>query len=426
MKLAYLLNSYPRTSTTFIRRELEAIEALGQPVTRFAVRHWDEALVDPDDIAELGRTEYLLTGGMARLIASAVAESVKNAPRVARLLPLWWRTYRAAGGGLVRHIAYLLQAMRFRRRAATLGIDHVHVHFSTNATTVAMLAHALGGPRYSFTVHGPDELLDPPGLNIADKMRRAAFVVAITDFCRNRLELEAPELADRIIVVRCGLELADYPLAGDPAPDPARLVCVGRLCINKAQALIPAAIAQVRDEFPGLVIDFVGDGEHRAALLDQARRHGVERHVNLVGWASADDVRRHIRASSALLLPSLAEGLPIVLMEALAMGRPVLTTYIAGIPELVDDGCGWIFPPGSVDAIAAGLRAALSATDAQRHALGAEGRRRVEDRHDIRRSARLLLDAMRAAGSAPGAEGGRGMTARIHDEDRVPPAAIAR
>jgi glycosyltransferase involved in cell wall biosynthesis len=401
MKLAYLLNTYPVTSSTFIRREIEAIEALGQPVARFAVRKWSDTLVEPDDIAEQGRTEYLLTGQVPALIGSALLELATNPIRLIAALPLWWHVYRAAGEGLVRHVAYLLQAIRFRRRAASLGIGHVHAHFSTNAVTVAMLAEALGGPAYSFTVHGPDELVEPARNALARKVERAAFVVAITGYARMRIESEAPGAADKIRVIHCGLDLAHYPFEEDPAP-PARLVCVGRLCGNKGQTLIPAAVAAVRDQFPDILVELVGDGEDRPLIEAEARRHGVARHIRMLGWGTAEVVRDRIRASRALLLPSFAEGLPIVLMEALALGRPVITTDVAGIPELVDAGCGWIFPPGSVEEIAAALRAALAASPERLAELAREGRRRVEAGHDIHRSADALLREFEASAAEHG------------------------
>lgn len=396
MKLAYLLNSYPMTSTTFIRREIEAIEAAGVPVTRFSVRHWGTALVDPDDIAEQGRTEYLLTGNVARLVTGALSEPLARPRRLLGTIPAWRTVHRAAGGGLVRHVNYLLQAIHLRRRTAALGITHVHAHFSTNAATVAMLAHRLGGPTYSFTVHGPDELVDPAANALAAKVGEARFVAAITDYCAGRIAGEAPDAADRIRIIPCGIDLADFgPTPEEPAAA-QRLVCVGRLCPNKAQTLIPAAVARIRDRFPDMVVDLIGDGEDRPKIEAEVRRLGLERNIRLLGWAAAPAVREHIRASAALLLPSYAEGLPIVLMEALALERPVLTTTIAGIPELVDARCGWLFPAGSVEAMAAAMADALSATPEHRAAMGREGRRRVAERHDVNRSAALLIAAFGA------------------------------
>lgn len=394
MKLAYLLNSYPMTSTTFIRREIRAIEAQGVPVTRFAVRHWDGTLVDPEDIAEQQATEYLLTGGIARLFGALFVELFTNLPRLLAALPRWTALLRA-GGGFVRHFAYLLQAIRFRQRAAALGITHVHVHFSTNAAAVAMLAGRLGGPGYSFTVHGPDELVDPAANLMGAKVADARFVVAITNYCRGRiLEHAAPADAAKVVVIACGIRIGDYPFTV-PAQWGERLVCVGRLCANKAQALIPAAVAAVREEFPGLVVELIGGGEDEALVRAEIAKHDVAAMFDLTGWAANEVVTRHVQQSRALLLPSFAEGLPIVIMEALALGRPVLTTRIAGIPELVDDRVGWIVPPGDHDALVAAIRAALRAGPDELAGKGAEGRARIEARHDVDASAAALIAAFR-------------------------------
>jgi colanic acid/amylovoran biosynthesis glycosyltransferase len=396
MKLGYLLNSYPMTSTTFIRREIEAIEALGTPVVRFAVRHWETALVEPADIAEQARTAYILTGSKSALLRDSLAGLLRHPLRALGALPLWYRLFRNAGGPLVTHAAYFIEALALERRAARLGLTHLHVHFSTNAAAVAMLAHAFGGPRYSFTVHGPDELIDPAALSLVEKTRRAAFVAAITQYCRGRILSEAPDCAEKVVIVPCGIDVAQFNF--DPVqPDNGRIVCVGRLCHNKGQKHIPAAVAQVKDEFPELIVELIGGGDDEALIRAEIAKFGVEKHVLLSGWGTADQVRAAIRHARALLLPSYAEGLPIVIMEALAIGRPVLTTCITGIPELVDAGCGWLFEPGDVNAIADALRSALRSSPEQRAAMGIEGRRRIEERHDLNLSAKRLLDHLKAA-----------------------------
>lgn len=398
MKLAYLLNVYPLISTTFIRREIEAIEALGQPVERFALRHWDGDLVDPLDIAERGRTHYIITGSKSALIRDALMVLITKPIGLLALLPLWWRIWRNADRKLVQHVAYLLEALAFYRRTRKLGIDHVHTHFSTNATTVAMFARHLGGPSYSFTVHGPDELVpgEPAALSIREKARDAAFIVAITAYCRNRIAQEAPEAADKIRIVPCGIDVETFAFDPQP-PESSRIICIGRLCANKGQVHIPPAVAAVIGEFPDLVVELIGGGEDEEEIRAAVACHGVEKQVILHGWGSGDYVRAQLEAGRAMLLPSYAEGLPIGIMEALAIGRPVLTTRIAGIPELVDSGCGWIFEPGDEAAIAEALRGIMRATVAERAAMGAEGRRRVEERHDRRKSARMLLDLFRQA-----------------------------
>lgn len=403
MKLAYLLNMYPLISTTFIRREIRMIEALGQPVERFALRDWDGTLVDPEDIDDQQRTHYILTGSKFALAKDVLLTTLLNPVRLMRTLPLCWRVWRNARRNFVAHVAYLLEAMAFARRARHLGIDHVHTHFSTNATTVAVLARRLGGPAYSFTVHGPDELVtgEPARLSIREKCRDAAFVVAITRYCRDRIVEEAPEASGKVRIIHCGIDLSGFPY--DPsATESSRIICIGRLCENKGQVHIPPAVAAVVEEFPDLVVELIGGGDDEERIRAAIREHGVEENVILHGWGTGAYVREQLLAGRAMLLPSYAEGLPIGIMEAFAIGRPVLSTTIAGIPELLDDKCGWIFAPGDEAAIADALRGIMRATAEERVALGAEGRRRVEERHDLRKSAQTLLEAFRTEAATPG------------------------
>lgn len=402
MRVAYLLNTYPAPSGTFIRREIEALEEIDVAVTRFAVRRFAGPLVEPADIRDAGRTHYLLEGNLAGLFAAALRELFTNPAGIGRALPIWRTLLRNAGGGFVRHVAYLMQAAALRQAAARLGVRHVHAHYSNNAAAVAMLSRQLGGPRFSFTAHGPDEFVEAPRLSFPIKIEQAAFVVAISDYCRNLLAglAGSDEAAAKIHIARCGIDLSRFEVAPPIAAENQTLVCVGRLCPQKGQVHIPAAVAALKPRFPALKVVLVGDGESRAEIESEIARHGVGREVVLRGWASNDEVRQAIAESRALLLPSYAEGLPIVIMETFALGRPVISTTIAGIPELVDAECGWLVTPGDHDQLIAAIGAALAAEPAQIARMGQEGRRRVERLHDLRRLARELKPLMAASGSA--------------------------
>ena len=389
MKIAYLLNSYPMTSTTFIRREIEALVADGVDVVRFAARPWGEKLVDPLDIAEQQRTRYLLAGNLPRLVLAFLKELATNPAGLARALATAFALWRKARSGVGRHGAYVLQAIFFKQQARREGVVHVHAHFATNATAIALLSHRLGGPGYSFTAHGPDEFENTDRLGFDLKMRHAAFVAAISSF--GRVQLVRASRWDhwsKIAIVHCGLSIPDF----QPTPNPGNqvLVNVARFNSQKGLLLIPAALAALKDEFPGLKVVLIGDGEERARLQAEIARHGVAGMIELRGWQSNVEVRKALAESRALLLPSFAEGLPVVIMEAFALGRPVISTYIAGIPELVDASCGWLAPAGDVQALAAAMRDALAAGPERLAAMGDEARRRSVARHDVAESARRL------------------------------------
>lgn len=391
MKIAYLLNTYPVTSGTFIRREILALEARGLEIKRFAVRRWDQELVDPRDIAEREKTEYLLSGNAPALIGSFAKEVISNPGGVVKAFePL--RRLMKASGDFIRPLAYLLEAAHLKQRCRAEGVEHIHCHFSTNAPAVAMLSRILGGPSYSFTAHGPDEFVAPEQNRFDLKMQHAAFAIAITHYARMHLIWRSGiEHRHKIHVARCGLDLSEFE-PSDVTADARELICVGRLCAQKGQTLIPEAIAPLVAEFPDLKIVLIGDGDTRSLIEDEVRRLGLENNIELTGWMANKDVIERLKRSRGLLLPSFAEGLPIVIMEALALGRPAISTYIAGIPELLDSECGWIVPTSSVDDLREAIREAMAASPEELSKLGREGRRRIEARHDIE----LLADALQS------------------------------
>lgn len=396
MKVAYVVNQYPKVSHTFIRREIEALEAEGVEVHRVSIRP-PEGLVDEDDLAEAARTHVLLQDGARGLLPSTARVGLTSPRLFTEALARSIAMGRRSDRGIARHGAYLAEATMLLELTRARGIDHVHAHFGTNPATVAMLCHLLGGPPFSFTVHGPEEFDKPEFIHLGEKIERARFVVAISHFGRSQL-LRRASLAQwpKIHVVRCGLDAAFLNAEETPLPERPRLVSVGRLTEQKGQALLVEAAARLARAGVSFELVFVGDGELRPALEAQILREGLTGHVRITGWASNDTVRRELRDARALVLPSFAEGLPVVVMEALALGRPVVSTYVAGIPELVTEGeCGWLIPAGSVAALEDALRRVLSTSTAALERLGAEGRRRVRERHDVRKEARRLLRLFR-------------------------------
>ncbi|MDU6746644.1 MAG: colanic acid biosynthesis glycosyltransferase WcaL, partial [Bradyrhizobium sp.] len=255
MRIAYLVNQYPKVSHSFIRREILALEREGLEVTRISIRGWDNDLVDEADLAERARTRYVLQEG-AVSIALATAFAAVTRPRAfAWALLLALRMARRAERSLPYHLMYLAEACLILRWLRQAGVAHVHAHFGTNSAEVAMLVHALGGPPFSFTVHGPEEFDKAPLLGLAAKIRHAAFVVAISSFGRSQL-LRLVEHAHwgKIQMVRCGLEQTDFETHSD-IDDSRTLVCVGRLCEQKGQLiLIEAARRLAEANMPGKVI----------------------------------------------------------------------------------------------------------------------------------------------------------------------------
>jgi hypothetical protein len=211
MKLAYFMNTYPLISTTFIRREIEAHQRAGVPVLRYAIRPWDEALVDPKDIAEAEKVTYLLGLGGARLVAGFLREVLVNPLRTARALAATVHLTRRAKAERWKNIAYLLEAVALKRLTLAEGVGHIHTHFSSNSAAVAMLSRLLGGPSYSVTVHGPDELYVMEENALSLKLQHAAFFAVITEYCRGVVDgYSKGAFAEKLEILRCGLDLRDF------------------------------------------------------------------------------------------------------------------------------------------------------------------------------------------------------------------------
>jgi len=397
MIVAYLVNRYPAISHSFIRREIAGVEAAGVTVRRYSIRPGETHLPDARDRAETARTTVVLDRGIAALAGAALI-ALFTAPRaLLRAGRLAAQMAAKAGHGRWRHAAYLVEAAWLVRAWRRAGVDHVHAHFGTNPAAVARIARALGGPPYSFTVHGPDEFDAPGALDLAGKVADAAFVAGISDYGRSQL-MRWSDWRDwcRIGIVRCGLDRDFLDAAAVPLPDAHRLCFVGRLSAQKGLPVLVDAIAQIAPRFPALRVTIVGDGPLRAALEARAAASGITPHVDFVGAASNDAVRGHITDARALVVPSFAEGLPVVIMEALALRRPVIATAIAGIPELVDTGCGWLVPAGSAEALAAAMAEALDADPAALVRRGDVGHARVRAHHDASRNAAELVRLIEA------------------------------
>ncbi|OFA05962.1 glycosyltransferase family 4 protein [Duganella phyllosphaerae] len=385
MKIAYLINQYPKVSHSFIRREILALERQGFEVERFALRGWADQLVDAEDLREREKTRYLLRDGALALAKSMFSELVRAPGQFFGAAKLAVRMARRADRPLPLHLIYLAEACRMVGWMRASGVRHLHAHFGTNPAEVAMLARALGGPAYSFTVHGPEEFDKPEFLHIKEKIARSAFVVAISSFGRSQLFRWIPYTDwPKVEIVHCGLEPAFHAGAAVPPPPAPRLVCVGRLCEQKGQLLLVRAVAQLVARGVAVELVLAGDGEMRGEIETLIARHQLQDVVRITGWISSDQVRAEILASRALALPSFAEGLPVVVMESMVLRRPVLTTYVAGIPELVHDGeNGWLIPAGDVDAVAAGLERVLATPLDQIAAMGERAHQRAVERHSI-------------------------------------------
>ena len=292
------------------------------------------------------------------------------------------------------HLVALCEAAVLVKWMRADAIDHVHAHFGTNSAEAVMLAHALGGPTYSFTVHGSAEWDMPQQYKLREKIRDAAFVVGISSYTRAQLWRWAdPVHWPKIHVVHCGLEESFHSVANVPVPSNHRFVSIGRFVKEKAFGLLVEAVGRLKQQ--GVIVELVlcGDGELRPAIEALIERYGIESQVRITGWISGPQVREELLAARAFVLASVMEALPVVLMEAMALRRPVLATYVGGIPELVRDGReGWLFPAGSLEELMNAIRACLETSVETLRDMAERGRERALERHAVDIEALKLID----------------------------------
>ena len=392
VRLAYLTSQYPAASHTFIRREVEALRELGWAIDTFSVRPpgGGEAASEPDR-READRTFYILKQSAGAFLAAHLAELFSRPGPYLRTFGLAL-SHRAHGGrGLLLGIAHFAESVLLARELRKRGTTHLHNHFANSAATVGLLASRLLGIRWSFTMHGISETDYPAGLMLGRKIEAADLVVCVSWFGRAQgMRLVDPREWDKMHVVRCGLPFDRIPLKGPAGARKKTIICVGRLSPEKGQAGLLRAFAKVRPSHPELELRLVGDGPERGTLEALAEELGISGAVTFAGRLPEEETLAEIARSDLLVLPSFMEGLPIVLMEAMAVGVPVIASRVAGIPELVEDGAtGLLFTPSNWDELASGIDRLLG-DETLRAKLAERAKAKVAAEFDTRKSAAEL------------------------------------
>lgn len=399
LRVGYFVNGYPAASHTFIRREICALERLGVEVVRYALRPGSASFVDAEDTLEKERTNFVVASGVGVFVSCALYFLFTRPRAFFAALHTSFRIGWRSDRGVALHIAYLAEAAVLARWARRDRVQHLHAHFGTNSTTIAMLVKQLSGLPFSFTAHGPEEFEKAQWLNLQAKLEMSEFAVCVSQFGRSQLmRWSRPDLWPKIKLVHCGLDDKFLAAPTPPLPQEPRLTCVGRLSVEKAQLVLVGAVRRLRDEGLLVVVTLLGDGPMRGQIEEAVRAAKLEDAVTLLGWASGDRVKQEISNARALVLPSFAENLPVVIMEAMALGRPVISTYVAGIPELVEPGkTGWLAPAGDETALAIAIRAVAETPTAALATMGAAGRDSVRQRHDSLKEAAKLKELFEAA-----------------------------
>ena len=397
MQIAYLINQYPQISHTFIRNEIAGLERAGFSVSRIAIRGWDTGLKDTADVNERTKTTYLLEKGMHEPLVALWKSFLQSPFKTLRALKCAITMSADSERSLLYHIIYLGEACIVRNLLALNDIRHVHAHFGTNAAEVAMLTKELGDSSFSFTVHGPEEFDRPQQLKLKKKINAASFVVGVSSFGRSQLYRHSDRIDwPKIHVVHCGLGEDFLKAPYIRYSDTPRLVCVGRLCEQKGQIILVRACALLKKRGVNFEVILVGDGEMRHDVEQEISVAKLQHEVKIMGWCSSEEIRDILTDSKGLVLPSFAEGLPVVIMEAMSLGRPVISTYIAGIPELVRDGIeGLLVYAGSEVHLANAMERLLTMNQNKFEEMGANARERVQTRHCADKEALKLAELFR-------------------------------
>ena len=401
MKLAYVCSEYPAISHTFVLREIEALRELGASITTISLRRTpEEKLLSERDRRAAATTVSILPPRWGRLVRAHLGAALRS-PR-AYLATLRYALGLARPGlrGRLWQFFYFAEAILLWSECDERGIRHLHVHLANAAADATMVAVHYGNARnpgrwsWSFTMHGPTEFWEIRHYRLAEKLESASFVVCISDFCRSQLmTLCEPERWARLRVVHCGIPVEQFTRRTPPAePGPgARILYIGRLVPEKGQTVLLEAIAELTRRGHEVTATIAGEGALKPELEKMARRLRLNDRVEFPGAVGQHQLRDLYEEAAVFCLPSFGEGVPIVLMEAMAMEVPPISTRIAGIPELIEhEHGGLLIPPGRPDELADALESLLTEPAFHRE-LAAGGRAKVLQEFDTDRSAAQLL-----------------------------------
>ncbi len=408
--VAYVMTHYPRHAQTFLFNEVTTVASPRIAIIPMALN--SPSTDDVSSVAdqqEFERTVYIKSTAPGAILW-AVLRCMAAKPRLFfTTVIVALRIGQRDPKSLLWSLFHFVEAVVVKDQAAKRGCQHLHAQFGGATATVALLASRLGTDlTWSFTVHGYHEFTAEKEIALEAKVAAATFVVGVSDHTRSQLmRISDPKYWSKIRTVRCGVDLVALPFSVRPTADKTvHVVTVGRLSPEKGQLVLVDAVGELVNRGFGNVLrlSFVGDGPSRALLEARVAELGLEDVIHFVGPVAPDAVRGWLEQADVFCLPSFAEGIPVSIMEAFAIGVPVVASAVGGIPELVVDGVtGRLVVPGRPDALADAIEALLDGQ--QRSEMAVAARRRVEQRHDLTEVSaemrQLLLDNVGAIRSSP-------------------------
>ncbi len=394
-KIGYVLKRFPRLSETFILNELLQLERLGTPLEVYS-------LIDVAE-EESGRPRHLLVEDLKSEVNYLPARQPLKKWHVKqgrfaqgefskRVLK------EICGGEVPPESILLLQAAVIACMARAQGVDHLHAHFGSDATSVAMLAGRLSGLPFSFTAHAKDIFHSSVNLDLLrEKIREAQFVVTVSDFNRaHLLQLTGESCAEKIVRVYNGIDLDRFKPKPAASCGPDLILAVGRLQEKKGFHHLITACRLLADQEKDFRCEIVGDGPEEKSLTEAIREFGLGECVKLAGPQPQEKLVESFRRATIFVLPCVIGGngdrdaLPTALLEAMAAGLPVVSTRLVGIPEIIEHGkSGLLVPPGDADQLSRAILEILRDQKLQQ-VFGREGRARAEQLFNLRENVRTL------------------------------------
>ncbi len=398
-RLAYLLCRFPSFSHTFILREVQALRALGWTIDTTSVNSPDLAVMPPDEAAAAASTYYVKRHGVRGALQAHASALIKHPAGWLRGLRMAFRLGGSDPRRMLRGIAYFTEALMVGRWMAEREHYHLHVHFATAAANVGMYVKEVFACSLSLTIHGPDEFSKVDTEWLPEKIAAADFLLCISNFARSQLMRLVPaDQWHKFQVARLGVDTTHFVPAEPVVPPraaPFRLLCVGRLTPAKGQHVLVQAMQKLKAQGYPIALTLVGAGPDMDSLVRAVAAHGLTDSVHFTGPLDQGAVHALYRQSDVFVLPSFAEGVPVVLMEAMAMGVPCVSTAINGIPELIDSGAdGLLVLPSDVDALVQAI-IRLIEDPLLRLTLAREGRARVVSQYDLRKNIQRMAGVMR-------------------------------
>jgi len=392
LRLAYMTGQYPRATDTFIQREVATLRQLGYHVQTFSVRKPpDTEQVGSETAAERSTTVYLLPP--VDLLRSHLAQLLSAPRRYFSALALAIRNCPPGLRAMALQMAYFAEAAILARLMKKHSLSHLHNHLSDSSCSVAAIAAEMGAFTFSFTMHGPAEFYEPKLWWIDQKVRRSLFVNCISHFCRSQAMVFSPaDCWEKLHIVHCGVDPKLFEMKKHVGRG-SKILFIGRLAAAKGLPVLLDAIARLESAS----LDIAGDGPDREMLEKKTKLLGLSDRVRFLGYQSQSQVRELLHLTDVFVLSSFAEGVPVVLMEAMAAGVPVVATCIAGIPELVQhEHSGLLVSPGDVDATSNSIRQLLEDADL-RNKFAIAAREKIERDFNIQTEARWLATILTSA-----------------------------